>query len=345
MISISELSSLTEESAKPFTCVLELTHLCNFKCPHCYLPTNRYHGLEYNRFKKLVDIINEFNFFIINITGGEPLTHPYFCDIYTYIKERGLITTLLTNGYLINQRIVDLLKNYPPHSVEISLYGSNSDEYLRNTGVTNGFQTVMSNIHLLLKNNINTVIKTVLTNYNINNIYNYIKVANRFGLELKVGVDIYPQINGNKNPLKYRAIPRSICQFETQTKELDNINEHIAKAEKRYIHKNIHCSSGLNSFLIDPQGTIALCNWMRLDINIFSDKFEKLWLKLQEIRKELEIYAKKSKCMSCNYRGICTWCPVYAYLENKQYTKPIQYFCDLAKERNKFFNLNLGEAT
>ena len=47
-----------------------------------------------------------------------------------------------------------------------------------------------------------------------------------------------------------------------------------------------------------------------------------------------------SICRTCKFRGLCNWCPGRAFLEKKDISKPISYFCILAKEKFKNYNLN-----
>jgi len=61
--------------------------------------------------------------FWLLLTGGEIFIRPDFLDIYRRLKRRGLLLTLYTNGTMITERAADLLAEYPPSLVEVSLYG------------------------------------------------------------------------------------------------------------------------------------------------------------------------------------------------------------------------------
>ena len=76
--------------------MLELTPLCNFKCPFCYARVSpealKAKGVEIKRFdqwKKYIDEAAEMGCMEIALTGGECTLHPDFCKIYEYAYDKG----------------------------------------------------------------------------------------------------------------------------------------------------------------------------------------------------------------------------------------------------------------
>ena len=114
----------------PISGSIELTFRCNLRCVHCYcnLPQNDRQAieteLETDEVYRLLDQIAEAGCLWLLITGGEPFLRDDFLDIYTYAKKKGFITTLFTNGTLLNKDLADALVEWPPFLVEITLYGA-----------------------------------------------------------------------------------------------------------------------------------------------------------------------------------------------------------------------------
>ena len=110
-----------------FTLQWHITHRCNLRCSHCYQD-------DYTAFETREDLLRVFDQYeallragaykgYLNVTGGEPLTHP---DLYWVLKEarrRGIVTGLLTNGTLIGRREAVLLRSCGVDYVQISLDG------------------------------------------------------------------------------------------------------------------------------------------------------------------------------------------------------------------------------
>ena len=77
---------------------IETNQSCNLKCRACY---NLYHDAIKNleQIKEEIDLaITKRNLETLSLIGGEPTLHPDLAEIISYIKSKGLICQLLTNG-------------------------------------------------------------------------------------------------------------------------------------------------------------------------------------------------------------------------------------------------------
>jgi len=88
---------------------IETNMTCNFRCKACY-------NLNTSHVKELETIFNEIDTGLqkrkadtITLLGGEPTLHPNLGEIIRYVKSRGIICQLLTNGYLIYKDREDIL--------------------------------------------------------------------------------------------------------------------------------------------------------------------------------------------------------------------------------------------
>jgi MoaA/NifB/PqqE/SkfB family radical SAM enzyme len=89
--------------------------------------------------QSLIDDITDAGCLYFLITGGEPLLREDFPTIYQHAKENGLIITIFTNGTLINDKIIALFNEFPPHEVEVSIYGATASVYEKITQVAGSF--------------------------------------------------------------------------------------------------------------------------------------------------------------------------------------------------------------
>ena len=119
----------------PLHASIEVTRRCPLTCAHCYnnLPMGDRDAqraeLTLDEHRRILDQIAEAGCFWLLLTGGEIFARPYFLDIYRHAKRRGFILTLFTNGILINERIADVLAEWRPFSIEITLYGRTRETY------------------------------------------------------------------------------------------------------------------------------------------------------------------------------------------------------------------------
>jgi len=90
---------------------IELSTICNLKCPMCYTNTEKFktnvHSgyMQEKLFKKLIDECAEGNVFSIRLSlRGESLIHPKVIDFIDYAKKKGIKeVSTLTNGLQLNE--------------------------------------------------------------------------------------------------------------------------------------------------------------------------------------------------------------------------------------------------
>ncbi|MBK1732550.1 radical SAM/SPASM domain-containing protein [Thiococcus pfennigii] len=100
---------------------------CNLACPYCYQGLENRGGRRMSRESvlRLLDDIRAVNADChIVVTGGEPLLHPDLFSILKDISERGLSSSLLTNGQLLDDAVAARLADCEGLArVQVSLDG------------------------------------------------------------------------------------------------------------------------------------------------------------------------------------------------------------------------------
>lgn len=99
---------------------------CNLHCAHCYSDSaNRPYEGELSTAEgfALIDDLADFGIPCLLLSGGEPLMRPDILDLIAHARERGLRTTLSTNGTLITPALAGQLKALGLGYVGISLDG------------------------------------------------------------------------------------------------------------------------------------------------------------------------------------------------------------------------------
>ena len=108
---------------------------------------------------------------------GEPLLHPKLFDMVRYAKKLGLKTSLITNGFLIDRRLEDILS-------------SGLDELAIGIYTLNGREKVLKNVELLLRNRSGSsprvLFDITILRENLEEIPRIIETAARLGVDAVV---------------------------------------------------------------------------------------------------------------------------------------------------------------
>lgn len=101
---------------------------CNLSCAYC----NEYDGHSApvptpDVFRR-IDRLAALGTGIVTLSGGEPLLHPALDDIIDRIRSRGLIATLITNGYLLSRDRIARLNRAGLDHLQISIDNVTPDD-------------------------------------------------------------------------------------------------------------------------------------------------------------------------------------------------------------------------
>ncbi len=94
----------------PLSVNIALNNKCNFHCAYCDIPTRKQKEMSTKQIFQLVNELKEVGCARIGLTGGEPMLRKDIEDIVNYIKSKGIITSLVSNGF-ITAKNIGKLKN------------------------------------------------------------------------------------------------------------------------------------------------------------------------------------------------------------------------------------------
>lgn len=93
----------------PIHMYLEITDHCNLACRHCYRDAGpeRRACMDLGDLYGVLETLTRAGLRAVEITGGEPLTHPRFMEIMQLAADRCEVVALLTNGFLVDDTVVE----------------------------------------------------------------------------------------------------------------------------------------------------------------------------------------------------------------------------------------------
>jgi MoaA/NifB/PqqE/SkfB family radical SAM enzyme len=139
----------------PITVELDMTNICNHKCPECVVNYFRVADASHLSLKMAGKIIRQLAKHkirgLIFTGGGEPLCNPATLNIVELAKEKGLDVGFISNGSLIDEKAAKvIIKNCT--WVRISLDAGSPEVFQLTHGMNNlAFANVLENIRLLVE--------------------------------------------------------------------------------------------------------------------------------------------------------------------------------------------------
>jgi radical SAM protein with 4Fe4S-binding SPASM domain len=336
----------------PIRAAIEVTHRCNNNCVQCYnnLPLKdkeaRRKELTYEEHCRILDEIAALGCIWLLFTGGEIFVRKDFLDIYTYAKQKGLLVTLFTNGTLITPDVADYLVQYRPFAIEITLYGRTQQTYEQVTGIPGSFARCMQGIRLLMERELPLALKSVAIASNKHELWDIKRfVENELGLEFKFDAILNPRCDCSQSPLEVRLSPEEVVKLDLQDPERIDAWRDLAERSNnsRNVPKNNkavwQCSSGLNTFAIDPYGMLRMCVLTQNDgYDLRNGDFQEGWEQFLYKLRQKEI-SKQTKCLACAIRDMCGLCPANAGLESLDEEEPVDFLCQVAHLRAYAFEI------
>jgi radical SAM protein with 4Fe4S-binding SPASM domain len=331
----------------PFVGSMELTFRCNLRCQHCYLA----HGhqgipgqeeLSTVEIQRILDEVVEEGCLWFLLTGGEPLLRKDFSDIYLYAKRKGLLLTLFTNGTLLTPHIADLLAEWQPFCVEITLYGRTQKTYELVTGIPGSHAKCLRGIDLLLERKVPLKLKTMAMTLNVHELWDMRDYAESLGLQFRFDPMLNAGLGGNGRPKEFRLSPEEVVELDlADPKRMKEWREYCdrfvgMKTDQRFLFQ---CGAGISGFHIDPYGLLSLCIVARSEgYNLRQGSFREGWNEhLARIR--FQPPASSYTCSQCGLLSLCGQCPGWADLEHGDSQAPVDYLCKVAQNRAQAFGI------
>lgn len=321
----------------PLAGSFEITFKCNLRCVHCYIDDYSGAGeMSTAEIRRILSEVADEGCLWMLLTGGEILSRSDFDEIYLHAKRCGLLITLYTNGVLFDERIVDLLAEYPPFGIEITLYGLSDDTYLRTTGFPGRFTRVRRSIDLILSRGLRLTLKAVAMEPLSGEIGKMEAFCESIGVPFRYDPIIHARLDGSLAPTRARPSPERVVQYDADDPR--RANEWL-RFHKQFVEPSkpttrlLSCGAGVNSFHIDPKGTLLSCEALPLNgYDLRHGTFREGWYGIIGDLRRQEAGAA-NVCAPCELRGMCDRCPATATLETGSPDGWIPYFCEITHRR------------
>ena len=315
----------------PLEVSIELTHHCNFRCSHCYIPD--FHApdlMSTERIQELLDELAEMGTLYLSFTGGEVFLRRDWREIFRAARKKGFQITILSNGSLIDESVADEIAALDA-IVEISYYAAEAPAFEAITHLENSFEATTRAIRLLREREVQLQLKMPVMRANSGSVPGVRSFAEQLGVEFQSFAKLLPMKDGNGRPLEERMSRADLLSY------VSGPHSACFLPGEAETHPPAHggplCAAGHRFAAISSNGDVLACNIMPgVAGNILKQSFKEIWEASEWLsrlrgltREDLRI------CDSCEFFAYCGRCPAQALLEDGDLLGPSKDSCEYAE--------------
>ncbi len=106
---------------RPLLAQLVVTRFCNLSCSYCNEFDKVSSPVPVADMTARIDAVADLGTVAVTLTGGEPLTHPAIAGLVAHVRSRGMICTLISNGFLLTKSRIEALNAAGLQGLQISI--------------------------------------------------------------------------------------------------------------------------------------------------------------------------------------------------------------------------------
>ena len=324
------LSHKARQKLIPLSGQFELTPFCNFNCKMCYSHLNEKQFNKNNllspaQWGQIIDEAYQHGMRFAALTGGECLTYHGFKEVYLHLKSLGIKPGILTNGFLIDANLVSFFVKNPPKSIQITLYGSNDDDYEAVTG-SRAFTRIHESIKMIRDAKLPLKISITPNKYMGKDYETLLQMVVDLGVPYGINSALFqPRSNTGRDVedmevsdyVNLRLIESKI--HHQTVIPIDSCHLPIRKSEASREY-GLKCGAGRSTFAIKYDGSMCPC--ISLDdysVNPFEIGFAESW---RLINSYVMNYPIPEECCGCSYSSRCFHCPAVHKNAEKGHCNP-----------------------
>lgn len=250
------------EGYKMLNCYL--TNACNLRCEHCFMKSGikLKDELPATEWKRILTEFHDNGGESVTFSGGEPLMNKAFPDIVKHANEIGLNVTVLSNGILWSQ---DMINSLSPYITEIQISIDGVDE--ESNSIVRGkghFDKVTDIVVAFANKGVRTSVATTFTLQNLQDntgerykqMVEEIKSRCEFPVFFKLSKKVLRGRNTHYSEEENRQFYNQIMEIERCVDEFAQFNNFMEGHTPNLLARNC----GFGGISIGADGEVYFCN-------------------------------------------------------------------------------------
>ncbi|QGU96022.1 radical SAM protein [Clostridium bovifaecis] len=318
----------------------ETTLCCNLNCLHCGSDCDKDKRVEDLPKEKVLKVFKniaenyEAKDIMVAVTGGEPLVRKDLFEILSEVNNMGFPWGMVTNGMLVDEKIVEKCVESGMRTVSVSLDGTGeTHNWLRNNEMS--YERAINALKLFLKAGKFDIVEviTCVNTQNINQLEDIYKLLKNLGVHGWRLFTIFPkgraEVNGNL--IFNKNLLTELFSF-IKEKRNSNSGIYISYSEEGYLGCNwekevrddfFFCGAGINIGSLLADGSYSACpslsrDWIQghVDEISFSEAWESRYRNMRNRR-----WMRTGDCKSCRQWSKCNGSSLHLWDFKEKKTK------------------------
>lgn len=342
------LHAKAAKAAIPLSGTFELTPCCNLSCKMCYVrksmqQVNAEGGLlGAQEWISIAEKARDRGMLYLLLTGGEPLSRPDFREIYTAVRNMGLVVSVNTNGTLIDEDTARFFAANPPSRINMTLYGASRETYAELCGMPDAFDRAINAVRLLTEAGVPLKLNNSVTAHNIGDFEAIYAIAKKFNVHLQTSSYMFPPLRRSSDKIgeNDRLSPEEDAAFSLKAEKMRMSDEEFSRRCRARLSgvalepenecmdaptEHIGCRAGSTAFWINWNGDMCGCGMIpKASANVTQVGFDKAW---DCVRQDMQSVLLPAKCTRCDRRSSCMVCAASCYCETGAFDAVPEYLC------------------
>ena len=330
---------------------IELTSKCNERCVHCYIPHKyKLHNIDEKLYHEALKQASGMGVLALTLSGGEPMMHPKFKDLLKATKKYDFYINILSNLTLLDNDIIQIMRDGNVSSVQVSLYSMNPAHHDAITQLKGSFEKTKNSILKLIENDIPVHVSCPTMKGNKDDFGEVLKWCHEHKIRAQSDYIMMAQYNHETGNLANRLSVDETGKVITDIIEGDEDYKAVVLSpdfEKRcsMLEKNPErrlCGVGISTCCMVSNGNIYPCpGWQEMILgNLKETSLQEVWNNSEKI-KWLRSLKKKDlgggECLKCENSAFCSVCMVRNANESPS-GNPLEinrHFCAIAAKNKQ----------
>ena len=351
------LQSRAMAMRRPFGGAMELLPTCNMNCNMCYIRRDGAEILSAEEWIEIGTSLRDAGVLKMLLTGGEPLLHSGFREIYLALQRMGFLLSINTNGTLIDEEWADFFYRNPCKKINITLYGASPETYERLCHYPGGFEKAVHTLKLLKERGVPCQVNMTMVRENREDLQAVSELIRELDLGFTPVTYEFPPLRGGDSEdfERSRMSPREMAEANIERSFLNHADADRPQQARLFFkqltgeynpvppQEGFPCHAGKSGFWIGWEGQLYACGMLSGPAYSLKEyTFEEAWEKLVESIASLKT---SEKCRLCRKKFYCPTCAAAMYAETGDTEKAPEFLCEMTDEMIKimFGYLDDGE--